>query len=243
MKDIYNTNEVIKNIQLEITLRCNSICANCNRMVGIAIPKNSDMTLSQIELFIKQTKARHLRVGLPLNSIQILGGEPLIHPHFIEIYRMIKNELQNLGIVGKIEVYSNGKIPVPDEVANITKISLVKDKTHANMYVSPHDERLPTKPCQWQTSCGIVLNAYGYFPCGTGSSIIRLFRWNDKILQDFPDTHASWDYSELCPHCVHGCFGTKEFPATSDFHAVPISPRYADALKDKNLIQLKRFGD
>ncbi len=223
----------IRKVQLEITLRCNHCCANCNRLVGIRTPPDSDMKMKQIEKFIDQTIRRHDRLKIPLESLHLIGGEPLVHPNFIEIYHLIRDRLQMQGYLQRIEVYSNGRLPIPEEIKGITMIARPENKMHGNFYVSPKDMRLSVYNCEAPNNCGIAVNAFGYFPCGAGCSIVRLLEIPDQVFYDFPDNLDVWDFNLICPHCVHAVVGG--VPATSaleDPWSVPSSETFKRKLAE-----------
>jgi len=77
------------NIELEITLRCNSKCPQCSRHCNIISYGNLDMTLEQINKLISQVLSSDIVVG----HITIMGEEPTIHPHFEEITLLLNESL------------------------------------------------------------------------------------------------------------------------------------------------------
>jgi len=232
----------IRKVQLEITLRCNHFCANCNRLVGICTPPDSDMEISQIEKFIAQTINRYHRLKTPLESIHLIGGEPLIHPNFLDIYHLIKDCLLGPGYVGRIEVYTNGRLPIPDEIKGFTLVSSPENKMHGNFYVSPLDTGQAIFNCGAPNNCGIAVNAFGYFPCGAGCSIIRLLEIPNQIYYDFPDDLDVWDFNLVCSHCIHGAVGgVPASPALNDPHSVPTSETFKNKLLHYQNKELKRL--
>jgi hypothetical protein len=200
------------------------------------------MEISQIEKFIAQTIDRYHRVLSPLESIHLIGGEPLIHPNFLDIYHLIKDRLMDPGYVGRIEIYSNGKLPIPDEIKGITIIASPENKMHGNFYVSPSDAGLAVFNCGAPNNCGIAVNAFGYFPCGAGCSIIRLLEIPNQVYYDFPDDLDVWDFNAVCSHCVHGALGgVPAIPALSDPHSVPTSITFRNKLVRYQNKELKRL--
>jgi hypothetical protein len=233
---------IIRRVQLEITLRCNHCCANCNRLVGICTPPNSDMEISQIEKFIDQTITRFYKLMIPLECLHIIGGEPLIHPNFLEIYHMIRDCLKIPGYLQRIEIYSNGRLPIPPEIKDITIISSPENKFHGPFYLSPTDLGLRTFNCGASNNCGIAVNAFGYFPCGAGCSIIRLLDIPNQVFYDFPDKLNVWNYNLICPHCVHGgMVPDHTVSALSDPRAVPKSKIFQEKLDQYQNKELKRL--
>ena len=238
--DQLNRNDVIKNVVLEITLECNLTCANCNRLVGISTPENSFMTIDQIDLFIQQTISR----GRKLDHIWIMGGEPLIHPKFLEIYKRLKERLLG-SYVEEIILVTTGTLPIPKEVDKIDVgfgDRLEFPKEHVNILKSPKDLGYDDiKNCNSSIECGIVVNAFGYFPCGTGCSLIRLFNYQEEIQYDFPVTLSLWDFNKICPHCAHSSLSSGIL-RTNDQQTYPVSKTFEEALIKPPMI-LRLFGN
>jgi hypothetical protein len=200
------------------------------------------MEMSQIEKFIDQTINRFNRLKFPLECLHIIGGEPFIHPKFIEIYHLLRDRLQVPGYLQRIEVYSNGKLRIPEEVKGITILASPENKMHGHFYLSPADLGLPVYNCGAPNNCGIAVNAFGYFPCGAGCSIVRLLEIPNQTYYDFPDSLDVWDFNLVCPHCVHAIVGgTSAFPALSDPYAVPKSKTFKEKLDSCQNRKLKRL--
>lgn len=69
---------------LTINRACNLRCGWCyTKMLGFAKGRDMslDLTRQSLDLF----------KGLPMKSVILIGGEPTLHPNFIEIVRMVKN--------------------------------------------------------------------------------------------------------------------------------------------------------
>lgn len=227
----------ISNVVLQITLRCNTVCANCNVMVGVRTPKDSDMTLEQIQKFIDQTTNRYNRTREPLNMIQVMGGEPTIHKDITKIYEMLFFKLVYTNIVKKIIVQSNGINKINHPAFQIVPPEI---KQHINFYESPSELKLEQVKCYSPERCGIAVNAFGYFPCGAGYSLINLLDFQDQIYYDFPDDLKIWDYNKICPHCCHSIKEPVTYPATINHLTVPKSNIFKEALS-KPPRELKRL--
>lgn len=70
-------------IQIEVTNACHLSCANCSRFVGHH-KRPFYMSLSDVEQAIKSLDGYPGRIGL-------MGGEPALHPEFIEICRLFRD--------------------------------------------------------------------------------------------------------------------------------------------------------
>jgi hypothetical protein len=71
-------------IDIDITWDCNLRCDNCNRSCQQA-PTEERVTVGQIRRFLQETRER----GVCWRKINLLGGEPTLHPDFEEILRMV----------------------------------------------------------------------------------------------------------------------------------------------------------
>lgn len=195
------------NFELNITLRCNLSCPNCNRHCNLKPKwaKDSDITIEQLELFLDELRFGNIKA----KRIKVVGGEPLLHPHFVSIYWMLVEAAEE-GLIQKIKIDTNGSIPHPP----VGKHDLVKwsgrkpaKKAHLPTLWSPTDLGLPiTYPCSMPHICGISLDNKGYLPCSHAIGIVRTFGWEHLYSDTFT---KDWDMKQICEHCVFA--GPKEW--------------------------------
>ena len=217
----------MNSMELEITLKCNLLCDSCDRhcnFVDLPYFKDSDMTLEQIDKFKKEVVEKDVHLG----RLRVLGGEPCIHPNVREILISL-HDLTKSGNVGRVELITNGisdheKIPksIPEEIAKATKVRKSppkkKEEKHRCNLLAPVDLGLPAKPCIALTRCGIILNAWGYWPCGSGGSVARLMGDWGYVRYEFPsDVHETWPtLTTLCGYCYQGNRGHMPFENETD---------------------------
>lgn len=187
------------NLELNVTLQCNLACANCNRLCDIYRDRTEHMSVDQVDRFIKQAKA-----GGGIKKLKLLGGEPLLHPNFVDIYGLLLGAVKD-GVIRCIRVETNGTIPIPKVERNpliCFKGRRVSRKKHQPALWSPVDlgVKTPIGTCQQLSKCGFSLDKYGYLPCSPAIMISRLLGYNDLYKLDFPN--AVWGLEKLCPHCV-----------------------------------------
>lgn len=189
------------NIELNITLKCNLACPSCNRLCNVYRDREEHMSVDQIKKFIQQAK-----VGGGVNKIKIIGGEPLLHPQFDEIYNLLLDAAKN-NIIRSIKVETNRTIPVPThlEKSNLIrwKGTLQRKKKHQPFLWSPRDlgyENGPQPRCPQITKCGYSLDKYGYLPCSLAIMISRLFGFTDLYKYELPT--SLWGLEKLCPNCI-----------------------------------------
>lgn len=188
------------NLELNITLQCNLACSNCNRLCHIYRNRTEHMSLEQIDKFIKQAKA-----GGGINKLKVLGGEPLLHPQFIDIYRMLTDAAKE-GIIRVIKIESNKTIPHPN-VEGFPFVSwkgrIQSKKKHQPILWSPKDLGVikgAQPQCSQISKCGFSLDKYGYLPCSLAIMLSRLFGMTDLYRYDLPT--SPWGLDKLCPDCI-----------------------------------------
>lgn len=189
------------NVELEITLRCNARCPQCSRHCNIFDYGPSDMTPEQIRRFIAEVRTR----AEPLDIISVMGGEPTVHPDFERIVSLLFDELYLKGMVRKLRIATNGARPLPSSIRErpidiIT--SPVSQKDHRCQFIAPVDSGQRVRDCPVPYVCGIALNYFGYFPCGAGGAIIRLFRLPHLIRHELPrSVEELGDFRSVCDLC------------------------------------------
>jgi hypothetical protein len=158
------------------------------------------MSLEQIKKFIDQAKASG-----GVNKLKVLGGEPLLHPQFVDIYNLLCQAAKD-GIIRCIKIESNKTIPQP----KVEYYSFVawkgrgqNKKKHQPILWSPKDLGIVkgAQPrCPQVTKCGYSLDKYGYLPCSCAIMISRLFDLTKLYKHDFPV--QLWGLEDLCQHCI-----------------------------------------
>lgn len=191
----------IKLLEIDITSHCNLNCENCDRSCSNAPDKNN-LTIKQINKFIQETKY----LNWNWKKIKIMGGEPTLHPKLLYIINLFnKNNFS-------IELWTNGtnnnilkKIPKCVQIINSNKPNNIKfDKYN----IAPIDIKLSNtynKGCFITEISGISLTKYGYYPCGAGAAIDRIFGFNIGIknLKDVNLISLRNQLKYLCKYCGH----------------------------------------
>lgn len=86
---------------LTINRACNLRCEWCYAKI-MSFSKSENMTLDTARQSIRFFKE------LPLENVILIGGEPTIHPHFLEIVKMIREaDLQPLLVTNSIKIADN----------------------------------------------------------------------------------------------------------------------------------------
>ncbi|MCP4540265.1 MAG: hypothetical protein GY832_24260 [Chloroflexi bacterium] len=186
--------------ELNITLRCNCACPNCNRLCHMKPDwaEDSDMTVADVWRFTSQLKRRNVVA----NRIKIVGGEPLVHPRFNEVMVSLCIAA-DAGLINKIKIDTNGTLPrpnIPDHPAVHWSGRRPSKKIHLPTLWSPTDLGLTLRyPCSMPRLCGVSLDNRGYLPCSSAISIVRTFGYDEQYSDSI---HGPWDMDKICKHCV-----------------------------------------
>ncbi len=210
-------------MQLDLTSFCNLKCANCERSIGQA-PCKDYISLEQMEKFVDESMVS----GTAWRAVHLIGGEPTLHPQFFDALDILKR-YKDLNTACYVVIWTNGygkkvndvlsQLPPWTRIENSKKDPTVVPK-FVSYNVAPIDLKKYenadfTKGCYVTEHCGITLTKYGYYPCGPGATVDRVFGFDVGIkrLQDVTDDALTEQLDLLCRYC--GYFKTSElFAAT-----------------------------
>jgi Radical SAM superfamily/4Fe-4S single cluster domain len=204
---------MLSKIELEIITACNLKCYNCDRSSRQA-PTGEMMDIAQIAHFVDES----MELDWRWRRISLLGGEPTLHPSLFEILEELNRYRLQVPSVC-IQVVSNGygekvtatleRLPVWVNIRNTQKTSVVQDYFDA-YNVAPEDleeyrDADFSEGCAIPYQCGMALTRYGFYPCGAGASIDRIWGWGRNItsLRQVTPQGLVAEFSRLCRHCGH----------------------------------------
>jgi hypothetical protein len=237
----------LRRVEIEICTRCNLSCPNCDRSSPQA-PSGELMTIAQLRRFVDESIACDWR----WERITLLGGEPTLHPDFAEVLGAVER-YRRASPRTVFRMYSNGygsrvqevlaRMPPWLEVMNTRKTReppLFSAYNVAPLDLAEYEGEDFTKGCAITTWCGLGLTRYGYYPCGAGASLDRVFGFDIGIkrLIDVTPARLKEQLKQLCARCGHyRDFDQKvEFVKFGDKSALRdwtkearISPTWADA--------------
>ena len=203
----------LHSIEIEICTNCNLRCVNCDRSVRQA-PSNEYMSTTQIQKFVDESIALRWR----WTNITILGGEPALHPQFDEIvaalavyhdhepstiFRILSN-----GYGARVNAVLRS---LPEWVScTVTHKSPRIQPTFSPINLAPRDNDTDNT-MDYSTACsitelsGLGLSRYGYYPCGPGASIDRVFGFDIgiKSLSEITLERLRAQSRRLCGLCGH----------------------------------------
>lgn len=225
---------MINNVELNMTFACNLKCKGCNRLCNLT-RLDDDMTVQQVEKFVQNLafEKRHI------SRVKLVGGEPTVHPQFMEICEVLSSAHQT-GLIDKIKVNTNTVTQKQFEGKTLPpgvrwQKSPPSGKTHRPFLWSPRDLGIISRgPCKMVRVCGMSLDVKGWLPCSAAIAIARLFGHEDLYKPlDGPLPVDAWGMDRLCPDCLFGV--SEESVRGRELSVMPAmwempSPRWAEAL-------------
>ena len=226
---------VSNRLEIELTTDCNLKCINCDRSCRQA-PSTENISYEQIKRFVKDS----LDNNHFWYVIKLAGGEPTLHPDFSAILSELRRYKEHFPQT-KLWVNSNGfgertrqKLKWASYFDNVHINSSNKTTAmvshHDSYNLAPRDFNVLAPPCHRPWDCGLGLSRYGFFPCGAGAAIARVFGMDIGIKSIQGLTHKAvleqllW----LCPFCGYSPTKIKEFNVAGE----PMSKSWFHAYKE-----------
>jgi hypothetical protein len=205
-----------KTIDLDITYDCNVKCIDCSRFCRQA-PCKDAMTVGQVRKFINESN----KLKMEWDEIRLLGGEPTVHPKFLEIVDVLRNYRNRYHPRTKLMVFTHGaskltldilsKLPSDILVLNTSKKSNFNPFfSHVN--IAPCDIGIVPDPIRgcWLMNCvDLGLTPYGYYTCTSGACIDRVLGF-DIGSKTLPQDKLEWQREILCKYCGYYLDGTTQ---------------------------------
>lgn len=222
-------------ISIYLTTRCSLSCTNCDRAVSLA-PGEEPISVDQVRRFVDES----LRLSWEWRSIRLMGGEPTLHPEFDKILEVLA-PYREAHPACEITVMTSGFGPrvqrdlarLPDNVAirNSGKTSS-RQRFQSYMAAPVDDERFRgadfTRGCYIIEYCGLELTSHGYYTCGAGGAVDRVFGLDVGLpsLESMTDGALKEQREKLCRFCGHYKYNLREEWTSEEV----ISPTWRDAL-------------
>jgi len=231
-------------VEIELTTDCDLKCYNCDRSCG-QIEDGRKFSMSQLEFFLKENKDGFFK------CVALLGGEPTTHPRFFEIVDLFKEKKQRFALVThglgrdtelKIEYVEKKGF----SVYNSEKTGKINIFNFYNL--APIDFGIEdVKPCGIPSSCGYGLTIHGYYPCGAGGAIDRIFGFNIGLesIEEITEEKTDLQLAQLCKYCGHSPSLPKDASHTFPGQLNPMSPSWKKAYASfiENPPKMKIYGD
>ena len=221
---------LMNNIQLEVTSFCQLGCFNCDRNCGI-YKDTSFISIDKIKKFVDES----IQNNKKWSRIDIIGGEPTFYPYFKEMFEAIK-VYKDFYPRCKIRFSTNGlgkhvqeklkEIPFWVDIRNSNKKSKVQAFESYNSAPVDNGET-EFKACSIPWRCGIALTSNGYFLCGAGASVSKIFQMGIGIhnFEEVTPENLLKQITSLCKYCGHSNCKSKHLTKVED-----ISESWKEAL-------------
>ena len=202
-------------IELDITYRCNLKCHGCNRSCGKA-PTDQCMDISHIEAFVRE----RIELQKKWKLINVLGGEPTLHPAFLEIVDILQEYADSFSPNTIIQVVSNGidkqslRLLEEAKLRKNVRIDYNSFKSSNKIeYFSPFCDAPIDDPafkdaefdkaCWGTAYCGLCFNGVGYYACAPAAGIDRVLGQDRSIkkLSEASIENLSKHFNLFCPLC------------------------------------------
>lgn len=212
----------INKVEIDVTYVCNLGCEACNRSCSQA-PTTEQLTLQEIERFV----AESIELGKQWEFINILGGEPTLHPELTAIIAcIIERYIRPYSPQTRIQIVSNGYTQhsrrLLEELQNTypelwVDQSSFKTSKKVEYFSAFNDAPIDDpqfaskfanaqyhKGC-WVTSyCGIGLNRYGYYACSVCGGIDRVLNTKRSAipsLKEITEDKLRAQLNQFCKLC------------------------------------------
>lgn len=172
----------MQRVEIEIITACNFKCFNCDRSCAQA-PSTERMSVDQIRHFVEES----LDLDWKWTYVGLIGGEPTLHPELLDIIRVLER-YRSRRTDCAVEVLTNGYGPraerVLESLPDWVSVRNSKRRTSVNNFVRFHEAPLDSPRwrdapfsmgCHVTEFCGLGLTRNGFYPCGAGGSIDRVF--------------------------------------------------------------------
>lgn len=210
-RKIYRQN--FNRIEIEICIQCNLHCFQCDRSSAQA-PSSECMSVDQIVHFVQEA----IELEWLWYEIEILGGEPTLHPDLLEILNILSNYTE-FNPDCQLIIVSNGHgkkvqdvlktLPSWVKVENTLKEEVnqipFNDYNIAPIDLKQYRDDEYSRGCKIVSECGIGLNRYGYYLCGAGAGVDRVFGFDIGIkrLSDVEENRLLEQRKIICQYCGH----------------------------------------
>ena len=235
---------------INFTFACNLSCVGCDRASFIKPQHSPPMTKERLGEFLEEVKAE----GIELKRMRIVGGEPTLHPDFLEMTTMCIRYSEETEYRCNVRIFSNQHAPrtrtLLDEVHRKhpslqmmgahKKESWVFPRMTRYEYVSPKDAGID---CPWpcpnmgsRGKCGNGVDQVGYSLCPTAGpidAILGLGARATTIKQMLDPEFVRWQSETICSRCGQFmAYTERELPQLWYCNGTPVSATYAQKLSE-----------
>jgi hypothetical protein len=202
-------------LEIDLTYACNLRCNDCNRSVTQA-PSSAHLTKAQISRFIEESVSKNYH----WHRVRLLGGEPTLHPEFLEIVELLRQYRQKYAKDVALEVITNGHGTKVRQIISQIASDIIVRNTNKTGNLQTDFEPFNRAPCDlpehaasdytngcWITEyCGTGLTPSGYYHCAIAGGIDRVFGFKlGRASIPDPSDPMHIEMSAICRLCGHFC--------------------------------------
>ncbi|MHC4356949.1 MAG: radical SAM protein [Planctomycetota bacterium] len=233
---------------LNFTFACNMACVGCDRASFVKPQHSPPMTIDRLHGFLDEVRS----IGLELRRMRIVGGEPTLHPDFMEMAGVAMRYAAETRHRCNVRLFSNrfteeSKVLVREAKARYPHLQVLgRPKKRSAVfppmtryeYVSPLDLgiRCP-HPCPnmgGRLKCGSGVDQVGYSLCPTAGPIDAILGLDARartIRQMLDPEFVRWQAETICSHCGNFmAYQAEDLPQLWYCNGTPVSATYALAL-------------
>lgn len=211
-------------IEANVTFRCNAICEDCNKAVGLAKFDDTDMTVEQMKGFVDQIIEQDVYVS----RFTFCGGEPILNRNLqglidevarlkgLRVGRILTN-----GLKATENLRSRIKLPSSRFHWVVNQLDDIEDPLsgkhnpkkrpnrsfHKPFWVSPDDVGMEAgfEHCTVKGWCGVGLDPAGWSMCGKAVMFGKLLGIDEVAKKDVDIiSHVRTGIEDICRHCQYG---------------------------------------
>lgn len=198
-------------VEIELSTACNLYCFNCDRSCSQA-RSSEEMSRDQIAKFVNES----IECNWNWCTIRILGGEPTLHSCFEDvmfIFRAYKAFNHECSIVLVTNGYSRYTRKVLKAIHSWITVENTMKHSRKQLF-SPYNVASIDTIEDYESvnfrsgcgnTCGLGLTRYGFYCCGAGASVDRVFGFDIgiKSLKMISPQLLYQQRQSLCRVCGH----------------------------------------
>jgi hypothetical protein len=182
-----------------------------------------------------------IQCGHKWESLNLHGGEPILHPDYIGIAKAVLWYRDNCGHTCHLACFSNGlEAGRLKEVSDMGIVISRSPKAAEMAYVpvchTPDNMPYVIDGCYMSSECGMALNINGYFPCSAMAAAARVWVYESSV--QHPQDITELELVKLrSQHCTHCGFAVTQPRVTKDLISQDWSDKLAEYCKSKTSSQ------
>ena len=213
-------------IELYITKQCNFRCPHCIEMCNYIQDPAEDMSIEDVNNIINQINS----LAVASKRVRLIGGEPTLHPKFLEICKLLKDGINNCYRFDITSNFTNNELlDTARKLYGFETINIygsrdpnanakAKLSGHYSILISPKDAgryRRDPYGCQGLTDvCGMCVKKHNgqlaWAWCTWGFTVCRLLgneRYLYASLKELVRSRFNDFAIDICSHCSRLGYG------------------------------------